>query len=125
MQSGGKVKIYYMSGENFDLENDDKILEIKSPKKSIGGPYFVVFKSVEERFAIVALDWNKKPKLAIRWFWSKKGNPVSRGHATWLVIPPMLHNAILNGLPLDFKLRDNLNRFLTGEISGNELKERG
>lgn len=111
-----------MSGEYFNLEHDDDILKINSPKKSVGGPYCIVFKSIKERFAIVALDWHKKPRLAIRWFWDRIGNPISRSYPTWFVIPPTLNNALLNGLPLDLKFRYLLNRFLIGEITGEKLK---
>jgi hypothetical protein len=112
-----------MCRENFELEKDEEILTINSPKEHCDGPYVVVYKSVEERWAIVALTWDKLPALAIRWFWGKSGNPVSRGYPTWFVIPSILYNAILNGLPLAFLFRDKINRFLRGEISGNQLKE--
>jgi hypothetical protein len=111
-----------MFGENFNLESDDEVLKINSPKKSIDGPYVVVFKSVSERWAIIAMNWNDVPSLGIRWFWEKSGNPMSSSYPTWLVIPSMLLNAILNGLPLEFKFRDKLNRFLAGEISGTQLQ---
>lgn len=114
---------HIMFGQDFNLENDDRILEINSPKVSVGGPYSVVFKSIEDRFAVVALDWDGNPKLAIRWFWNKNGNPSSRGYATWFVIPSMLLNAVLNGFPLDFEYRDKVNRFLAGEIDGHSLKK--
>ena len=112
-----------MFGEDFNLENDEEILKIDSPKEHCEGPYIVVYKNIKQRWVIVALDWNKEPNLAIRWFWDSNGNPVSRGYATWFVIPSMLQNAILNGLPLEFQFRDEINRFLSGDISGNQLKE--
>jgi hypothetical protein len=83
----------------------------------------VVFKSIDERYAIVALDWDNSPTLGIRWFWSTNGNPTSRGEATWFILPEGLYNAILNGLPLHMSFRDKINRFLTGEISGKQLRE--
>jgi hypothetical protein len=111
-----------MFGENFKLEKDEEILKINSPKDHCDGPHVVVYKSVEERWAIVALTWDESPTLAIRWFWGKSGNPISTGYPTWFVIPSMLHNAILNGLSLNFLFRDKINRFLTGEINGDQLK---
>lgn len=114
-----------MFGEKFDLSKNEEILKIASPQGSVRGPYSVVYKSEEQRWAIVALLWDDVPTLGIRWFWGTNGNPQSHGVATWLVIPSMLQNAVLNGLPLDFQFRYNLNRFLAGEISGNELKKGG
>ena len=110
-----------MSGENFQLDDDSKILEIKSPKKNVGGPYVVVFKSLDERWAIVALDWDKAPRLGIRWFWGNGGNPFSSANPIWLVIPPSLSKSVLSGLPLDHKFYGRLEEYLTGKISGIEL----
>jgi hypothetical protein len=112
-----------MFGEKFKLENDDEILKINSPKELLKGPYMVVYKSIEDKWVIVALRWEGKPSLGIRWFWKKSGTPSSRGYATWLIIPSMLHNAVLNGLPLEFKIRDKINRFLAGKITGMQLRK--
>jgi hypothetical protein len=114
-----------MFGKKFDLSKNEEILKIASPKGSVDGPYTVVYKSISQRWAIVALLWDNAPTLGIRWFWDANGNPQSHGVATWLVIPSMLQNTVLNGLPLDFQFRHSLNRFLAGEISGKELKKAG
>ena len=111
-----------MFGEDFKLQNDDEILAINSPKSSCCGPYIVVSKSLESRWAIVALDWEGTSTLGIRWFDRSIGIPNSRGRATWFAIPHELHNAVLNGLPLDFQFRDRVNQFLDREISGDQLK---
>ena len=110
-----------MSGKNLDLTIDQEILKINSPKKYVGGPYSVVFKNIDERWAIVALDWDGKPRLGIRWFWDKLGNPLSRSNPTWLVIPSALANSILDGLPLDFQYRKSLEQYLNSEIKGSDL----
>lgn len=112
-----------MFGENFNLKNDEDLLKINSPQGSLEGPYVVVYKSIAQRWAIVAMNWDDAPTLGIRWFWGKNGNPISRSYATWLVIPSMLHHTILNGLPLEFTFRDKVNRFLIGEIDGATLKK--
>lgn len=80
------------TGKDFDIKDDSKILQIDSPKAHLSGPYTVVFKNLDERWAIVALDWGKekKPRLGIRWFWDNSGNPFSSGNGTWFVIPPSL-----------------------------------
>ena len=112
-----------MAGEKFNLNNNEAIKAINSPKISVNGPYSVVFKNIEERWAIVALDWNDKPHLAIRWFWSKAGNPTSTGHPTWFIIPSQLVYSTLNGLPLNFKYRKLLESFLNEQVDGNQLSK--
>lgn len=107
-----------MSGENFPLEDDSKILSINSPKNSVGGPYVVVYKNLEERWAIVAMDWDGEPRLGIRWFWGNGGNPFSSSYPIWLVIPPSLSKSILAGLPLNHRFSGKLDDFLTGKIDG-------
>jgi len=110
-----------MSGAKFDLTDDEKILGINSPKTSVGGPYIVVYKDIVERWAIVALDWDKNPRLGIRWFWGGGGNPFSSAKPIWLIVPSALTNSILNGLPLEFDLRKKLDKYLSGEISGDKI----
>ena len=110
-----------MSGETFDLNDDNNILSLNSPKNAVRGPYKVVYKDIDERWAIVALDWDSKSSLAIRWFWGNGGNPFSSGNPTWLIIPSPLINSVLNGLPLDFKFRKLIDKFLNNEIDGNKL----
>lgn len=110
-----------MAGENFDLTNDNNILSLNSPKASVGGPYRIVYKNLEERWVIVAMDWNEEPRLAMRWFWGNGGNPFSSGNPTWLVIPSSLSNSILNGLPLDFMFYSRIVDFLAGKTHGNQL----
>ncbi len=108
------------TGQNYSLE-DAAILKIKSPKTSVKGPYRVVFKNIEERWAIVAFDWDDQPRLGIRWFWGNGGNPFSSGNGTWLVVPPSLSKNILSGLPLDHTFAGRLDDFLCGKITGVEL----
>ena len=111
-----------MGGEDFPLVNDSKILEIKAPQASVGGPYVVVYKDVVERWAIVAMDWDEEPRLGIRWFWSTGGCPLSNLKPIWLVVPPSLSRNMLSGLPLDHIFSGKLDEFLTGKITGVQLK---
>ncbi len=126
------------AGEDFTLESDEEILKINSPQKNeknekkpyVEGPYVVVFKDIPNRWAIVALKWDGKPRLGIRWFWSKYGEPKSHYnennkdifHATWLMIPESLTKNILSGLPIDHKFSGKLEDFLCGKIEGDEIK---
>jgi len=112
-----------MAGINFNLNNDNAILKINSPKISVGGPYQVVYKNLNERWAIVALDWEGKPSLGIRWFWGNGGNPFSSAHPIWLIIPASLTKNILGGLPIDYKISGKIDDYLRGKINGNELKK--
>lgn len=110
-----------MAGQDFDLTDNSKILSISSPRKSVNGPYAVVYKNIDERWAIVALDWNEEPSLGIRWFWDSMGNPISTGHPIWFIIPKELVVSTLNGLPLSFHSRRKIEQFLSQEISGCDL----
>ena len=107
-------------GATFRLKDDSKILGINSPKKSVGGPYVVVCKNLEERWAIVAMDWDEEPRLGIRWFWGSNGHPSVRGYPTWFVIPPTL-SKILVGSPLAHEYSGRLEEYLDGKISGPDL----
>ena len=98
-------------GEDFDLLQDDLILKINSPR-DIVNTYKVVYKNIEERWVIVALRWDDKPRLGIRWFWDTNGMPNSHGYSTWFLIPPGLNENILNALPLDILLKKEIVIFL-------------
>ena len=102
-----KEEDMYGTGQNFSLDNDEQILQIRSPRESVGGPFVVVYKNTVERWVIVAMDWDGEPRLGIRWFWDGSGNPFSSGHATWLVIPPSLSKNVLSVFALSFRLREN------------------
>jgi len=109
------------TGLGFPIEKDEELLKINSPQASLGGPYVVVFKNIEERWAIVALTWDGAPRLGIRWFWGTNGQPGSMTHGTWLLIPPSLSKGILASLPLDHAFSGKLDDFLRGKLKGTEL----
>jgi len=110
-----------MYGNACSLKDVD-ILKIQSPRHSVGGPYVVVYKDVDQRWAIVALDWDGRPRLGIRWFWGNSGNPLSSGYPTWFVIPKPLTRNMLNGLAINHNIACKVNNYLCGKISGDELK---
>ena len=114
-----------MSKAHYELlENDNDILSIKAPKNRVKGPYVVVDKDTEKHWAIVALDWDGHPALAIRWFDGSRGTPISFGHPIWLVIPDKLHQAVLDELLLeDSCKKKNIICFLENEIDGDKLYE--
>ncbi len=97
------------AGEDYPLD-DDSILKINSPQKHVGGPYAVVTKSVESRFAIVAMDWYKKPTLGIRWFYGNCGYPNTRGYSTWLMAPEFVKKYLVSE---DVNLTQLIEDFLT------------
>lgn len=111
-----------IAGKHFDLSKKEEILRINSPKAHLGGPYVVVHVDEKDRWAVVALKWNNKPRLAIRWFYDTAGQPFSR-QSTWFVIPPQLNTAIINTLPILSHNRKVLNDFLGSEQGDdNKLK---
>lgn len=112
-----------MAGSNFNLEDNNAILGIKSPKEHLGGPYKVVYKNIKERWAIVALKWDNEPRLGIRWFHGSGGNPFSSANPVWFIIPPTLSKNILLGLPIDHRVSSKVDEFLSGKIKGEELGE--
>ena len=106
------------AGEGFDIRtNNNGILQITSPGEYVtGGPHDVVYKDINNRWAVVTLEWEGDPRLGIRWFYSTKGFPITQfGWAAWLVIPPMLQEPILDGLPISDEFRNKVRRFLHGE----------
>ena len=112
-----------MGGENFPLDDNNRILEINAPQESVGGSYVVVFRNLVERWAIVAMDWDQEPRIGIRWFWGNIGHPSARRYPTWLVVPPSLSQGILSGLPLEPEFSRRLKEYLMGGITGSDLAE--
>lgn len=85
-----------IAGQNFPIQKNDEILKIKSPRNRLCGPYVVVTKDINKRWAIVALRWdNNRNGLGIRWFHGRAGNPFSR-QSTWLIIPEELQEGVIN-----------------------------
>jgi len=111
------------TGVNLDLSDDGEILKIDSPRANLSGPYTVVYKDVDERWAIVTLDWDEEPRLGIRWFYGNSGTPSSRGFGTWLVIPPSLSKNVLSGLPINHAFSRGVEDFLCSKLTGPQLKE--
>ncbi len=85
----------------------------------------MVYKTIPQRWAIVALHWGDEPRLGIRWFWDSNGNPISTGYPTWFIIPSLLQYTILLSLPIENKLKDDVNLFLVGGLNGKNLNEKG
>lgn len=112
---------YISAGEDFNIKKDNLILKINSPKDRLEGPFCVVAKDIDERWAIVAFNWDGNPSLGMRWFWGNGGNPFSSGHPTWCVIPEALTENIIPGLDIEEDKKDLISRFLKGHISGEEL----
>ncbi len=112
-----------MSGKSLNLENNGEILAINAPKDHLTGPYVVVYKDTANRWALVAMEWDDKRCLGIRWFWGNKGNPTSSTHPTWLVVPGELSKAILAGLAIDHVFSTKVDAFLAGDIGGEELRK--
>ena len=124
-----------------NMSMDDKvIMGIKSPKDRIKGVHAIVYKCVENHWAIVALtykpDNNHKPEpqLGIRWFYGKNGYPAAGKYKTWFIVPRELREVILDSLKILYSLkphdrpkiknnafREKIDDFLAGDVSGKEL----
>jgi len=54
----------------------------------------------EGGWSVAQMEWEKKLRLGIRWNGedeeSGKGNPQSRGHATWFILPEELSDKVLD-----------------------------
>lgn len=99
----------------------NQIFSVTSPKDKVGGPYAIVIKNDKEEWAIVALDWDGTPTLGMRWFNSDLGFPSTFGNSTWIIIPEELHRGLLTSVSL--KTAVHVQDFLSGKITGDELKE--
>jgi hypothetical protein len=108
------------AGSAFPLNNKNAILQIDSPKNSIE-VFKVIFVEENERWAVVAANWDEEPRLCMRWFWGKTGFPQSRGLATWMVITPKLADAILSKFLINPAERSQIDKFLIGELEGKDL----
>ncbi len=109
------------AGADFKLYDNTAIVKINAPKDVVDGPYKVIYKDMDERWAIVALDWDGEPCLGIRWFWDSIGHPQSTGHPTWFIIPDQLARGVLASLPLSTEFAHDVNQFLLGILKGNNF----
>ena len=64
----------------------------------------MVYKDLNERWAVVTIKWNKKPCLGICWVWDVTGMP--------------------NVLPVKPAMKLKVQDFLARKIKGNDLKEK-
>lgn len=108
------------AGKELNMNDDRAILSIKSPRDLVGGPYVVVHKDLAERWALVALHFEDRPTLGIRWFWGNEGTPFSR-QPTWFILPEPLHDTILSKVCISVREWRLFERFLSNEITPVEL----
>ena len=101
-----------------EILKNEEIFAVNSPKGRVGGPYAIIHKT--QYWALVAMGYNNKPRLGIRWFVGGIGTPSSRGNKTWFVLPEEVYMGILNTLPLMLRQRQVLNEFLCEETTSNE-----
>ncbi|MGO9177569.1 MAG: hypothetical protein ACLQED_15765 [Desulfobaccales bacterium] len=75
--------------------------EVKSPKVSISNLEPIIDKG-EWRYSVALLDWEREPRVAMRWNGGTEegrihpGNPQSRGLPTWFVLSEDYDVAILS-----------------------------
>ena len=103
--------------------SNEVILSVKSPRNEVKGPFMVVHNG--GNWALVVFTFQDTPSLGIRWFHYGNGMPTARsGVPVWFRIPEELNTCILNGLPISSVNRFNIDQFLSGEISGEELTKK-
>jgi len=119
MRRADKLK----GGKKCKFTNDHDILAINSPESRVNGPYLVVHKDAKQRYALVALDWDKQPRVGIRWFWDAVGNPQSTGYPTWTVLPNDLYRKLHGGFSLSAKNARLVEKFLAGKMTGEQLRD--
>lgn len=100
--------------------NDQEILAMNSPRRLVGGPYVVVRSN--DFWAVVALDYDKEPRLGIRWIDDEIGTPQSHGFPTWFIVPPDFNEMFIWELHVDVKRACAIYDFLNGRIDGETLK---
>ena len=108
------------AGLHFNINSDVDILNINSPRQRVKGPWCVIARG-NKRWVMVALDWDKKPSIGIRWFYGNSGTPISSSYATWLIIPEELQTTIVIGVNLPIHRQEAVQRYLRSEITGEEL----
>ena len=110
--------------------DNETILAVRSPSNRVGGPYAVVYKHIEQKWAIVALSWREddveRPTLGIRYFGPNESTDFPRigDKSAWLLLPDALHRGILLSLHLEPMVHYNVLQFLDEAISGQQLRER-
>ena len=82
------------------------ILAVRNPRNRVGGPYAVVYKHIEQAWAIVALNWRaedvERPTLGIRYFGPNESDfPKIGDKSAWLLLPDALHRGVLLTLHLE------------------------
>ena len=90
------------AGENFELTTENLRKELSCGKFKTDKIIYVGPELDDERFAIIALTWDGKPRLAIRWFYNKLGFPYNNedgnGNASWFIVPPSMNEAIISDI---------------------------
>ena len=89
----------------FELDEDgwievteENAMRMEFPRQKIGAVKKIVHVDEVERWALSLLLWDNKHRLATRWFWSRIGDPNSRGYPTWHILPDELAKPILTDL---------------------------
>ena len=73
-------------------ENAEKMI---FPKQHVGKVKKVLCVDESDRWVLAVLPWDGRYKLATRWFWSRIGDPNSRGYPTWHVLPDEFSKPLL------------------------------
>jgi hypothetical protein len=110
------------AGKDFDLSNDGLILQMNSPMDQVVGPYAIVYKNIDERVVIVALDFKDRPCFGFHIYTGELGFPSSRGQSTWHIIPLAQSYELLECLLSESERAQLFESFLKGKTNGPELQ---
>lgn len=111
------------AGIHFNINSNADILAIDSPRNRVSGPWCVLARG-GKRWIMVALDWDHQPSVGIRWFHGNSGTPISSSYATWFIIPEELQKSILETIKLSSDNFSMVQDYLSGRISGQQLRDR-
>jgi hypothetical protein len=112
------------AGKDFNLEGDDLILRSDPSANRIGGPYSIVYKNVEERAVIVAMEFDGRPRLGFHFFQDEIEWPSSGQIPLWCVISQDDSSKLLQYFEFEPGISESLYGFLNGKFNGKDLNRR-
>ncbi len=77
---------------------EDNAKQVISPKHHVGSVKKILCIDEDDRWALAVISWDGHDRLATRWFWSRIGDPNSRGYPTWHVLPDEFAKPLLTDL---------------------------
>ncbi len=86
------------------------------PKQHVGSVKKILCVDEVDRWALAVIPWDGRFRLATRWFWSRIGDPNSRGYPTWHVLPDEFAKPLLTDLLNRSRIDEQDYRFCIDKI---------